>query len=170
MEEVSRMLTLSTTDPVIIDNPNQLGFNVSRSSLNNSLRANEPYVLTSILLNKAVPGSIWMISAKMNLEGEGEGERDMLFGGYNWVVDNTTSREIDFKNINGDWSSHILCGGFHSEDRSNRYSSTSFSGFGYYIVPEEKDQYNEEGVKLSLAFKTYSDCIANAYLQALRIV
>jgi hypothetical protein len=166
MEEVSRMLTLSTKEPVIIDNPNQVGFNVSRSSLNNSLIANEPYVLTSILLNKAVPGSIWMISAKMNLEGE----RDVLFGGYNWVVDNTTSREIDFKNINGDWSSHILCGGFHSEDRSNRYSSTSFSGFGYYIVPEEKEQYNDEGAILSLAFKSYSDCIANAYLQALRIV
>jgi hypothetical protein len=135
------------------------------------LKPDSSSVLTTILLNNAVPGSIWMISAKMNLAGE----REMLFSGCNWVVDNTTSREIDFKNINGDWSSHILCGGFrlfHSEENSKCYygdSSTSFSGFGYYIVPEEKDQYNEEGVRLSLAFNSYSDCIVNAYLQALRI-
>ena len=164
------MLKLSTKEPVKIDNPNQVGFNVSSSSLNH-LKPETPLVLTTILLNKAVPGSVWMISAKMNLAGE----KDMLFGGCNWVVDNTTTREIDSKNINGDWSSHILCGGFHlfhSEENSNRYygdSSTSFSGFGYYIVPEERDQYNEEGVILSLAFYSYSDCIVNAYLQALRI-
>ena len=118
---------------------------------------------------------IWMVSAKMNLAGE----KKMLFSGCNWVVDNTTTRAIELKKINGDWSSHILCGGFRlyeseddSEEKSNRYcgdSSTSFSGFGYYIVPEERDQYNEEGVILSLAFYSYSDCIVNAYLQALRI-
>jgi hypothetical protein len=48
-------------------------------------------------------------------------------------------------------------------------STTSFNSSGYYIVPEETDQYNEEGVRLSLAFNSYSDCIVNAYLQALRI-
>jgi hypothetical protein len=116
-----------------------------------------------------------MVSAKMNLAGENK----MLFSGCNWVVDNTTTRAIELKKINGDWSSHILCGGFRlyeseddSEEKSNHYcgdSSTSFSGFGYYIVPEERDQYNEEGVILSLAFYSYSDCIVNAYLQALRI-
>ena len=164
------MLRLSVTEPVKINEPNQVGFNVSSSSLIH-LKQDSSSVLTTILLNNAVPGSIWMISAKMNLAGE----REMLFRGCNWVVDNTTSRKIDYKNINGDWSSHILCGGFglfNTEENSNHYygdSSTSFSGFGYYIVPEEKDQYNEEGVRLSLAFNSYSDCIVNAYLQALRI-
>jgi hypothetical protein len=119
-------------------------------------------------LNYAVPGSIWLIYAKMNLDGE----RDMYFNGCNWIVDNNTNSNIKFENINGDWSSHILCGGFGSDKESEKFygdSTTSFSSSGYYIVPQEKEYYNEDGVILSLVFLSYSHCSVSAYLQAIRI-